>query len=293
MSEMSKQLKTLRDYHTTPYIGYRRGHALTHHILNVLLDHALNAYVPKNFDAEKQRPRGTYKVLLLSQPDEPGLIEPVEHLRMNVNEPYRRWVPQVHVDAPELTDLNRPSESKWHAVVSSTRLEHENDAKRGLIALHERLEQNGCLLLVSHMPNGAVAPAMERDATNLKLAFQTLEDYAQRRISRKAAANRLREFDFHKYCRVKTLQSWLDQFKDDPEARRVVTHALRNDAFASPLIVAARLRSKTKTHEQWSALLDDVGFHVHPPYAFEVGHEGHRVCIHAAYKGTCPQELRE
>ncbi|MBI2445505.1 hypothetical protein HYV43_03905 [Candidatus Micrarchaeota archaeon] len=291
MSEMTLKLKSLRNYHTQPLIDYRRGNPLTHHLLNVLLDHVLNGYVPQHLDPATQKCGGTYRILLLSQPHEPELHKTTQNLPSFVANPYRRWVPKVEVEAPELLNLQAKAEEKWHAVVASTRLEHESDAMRSLIGLHERLEDNGCLMVVTHMPEGSVPATLERDGTNLRLSFEALQDFAKNRLSRRNTAERLRQFDFHHYAGVKALSEWLEEFKTDPAARHIVADALRHGAFSNPMAVARDIRARSRTPYQWASMLEDAGFHVHPPAAFEVGSEAHPVFFVAAYKGRCPSEL--
>jgi len=291
LSEIAEQLKTLRDFHTRPIIEYRRGDALTHHVLDVLSDHVLNGYVPRNLDPSTQRTQGRYKVLVLSQPSEPGLEKHVKNLRTFVPGPFRRWVPEVDVDAPELLNLQGKPDKKWHSVIASTLMEHQPDGMKGLMALHKRLEDDGCLLVVMHKPGGTYPAGMERDAAFLRQSFIVLQDFAQKKVSGRDAVSRLREFDFHGYAGIPRVQEWLEKFMKDPEARRVVRNALKEDAFAAAGIVAHRLRSNAKKPLQWMHLLEEAGFHVHPGYEFEAGAQRHPVIVVSAYKGRCPADL--
>lgn len=291
MSEIALLLKSLKETHTRPLVGYRPGDALTHVLLNQLADHALKVFLPDHIDQQRQRATAPYNVLLLSQPHEQDLESHVEKLATTVPEPYRRWMPDVHAYGPTLMDLRRPSKRKWNAVVASTFLEHEENAMGALIFLHDRLEDNGCLMLVGHVPGSGVAEAIEQDAVNLENAFRALQRYARQDLSRRHAASQLEEFGFKQYIKSRAMNEWLERFKNDPDAKRVVNDALRQDAFQSPRAVARRIKERALWPKEWAPKLIEAGFHMHTPLAFEVGRKGHAVILLPAYKGICPDEV--
>lgn len=290
MSEIALLLKSLKETHTRPLIRYSRQDPLTRVLLDQLADHVLKVFLHDNLDPRRQRATAPYNVLILSQPHEQGLEGHVEKLARTVAEPYRRWMPHVHAYGPTLMDLRRPAERKWNAVIASTFLEHEEDAMRALISLHDRLDDNGCLMLVGHVPGNGVAEAMEQDAINLENAFRTLQRFAGNELSRRNAASQLGEFGFKQHVKGGPLNEWLERFKNDPAARRVVDDALRQGAFQSPRAVARRIKERAFGPGEWAPKLMEAGFHLHRPLAFEVGPKGHAVILLPAYKGRCPDQ---